>query len=118
MPSVSNWLTEQFDSDDERLLSEIQNPTRHEKYLAQFCRSRTRWFVISFMSGLKEGLRWKLAALPSDKFVKEAMKLGLAVIPTPTEEAYFKALRVPRWPPEERTEQQLRYHKKQTKLTK
>jgi DNA polymerase/3'-5' exonuclease PolX len=62
------------------------------------------------LSGLEEGLRWKLAALPSDKFVKETMRLGLAVIPTPTEEAYFAALKAPCWPPEDRTEDRLGQH--------
>jgi hypothetical protein len=60
------------------------------------------------LSGLEDGLRWRLSALPSDKFVKEAARLGLAVIPTSTEEAYFDALKVPCWPPEERKEQRLR----------
>ncbi|MCP4543871.1 MAG: hypothetical protein GY832_42700 [Chloroflexi bacterium] len=51
---------------------------------------------------------WRVAALPSDKFVKRAVNLGFDVIPTPTEEAYFEALRVPCWLPEQRTEQRLR----------
>jgi DNA polymerase/3'-5' exonuclease PolX len=60
------------------------------------------------LSGVENELRWRLSAQPSDKFVKEAERLGLTVVPTPTEEAYFEALQVPCWPPEERTEQRLR----------
>ncbi len=60
------------------------------------------------LSGLENEVRWRLATLPSDKFVREAVKLELPIIPTPTEEAYFKALKVPCWPPEGRTEDRLR----------
>lgn len=60
------------------------------------------------LSGLDDGLRWKLSNLPSDKFIRQAKELGSQTIPAPTEEAYFEALGVPCWPPEERTEDRLR----------
>ncbi|MCP4537716.1 MAG: hypothetical protein GY832_11260 [Chloroflexi bacterium] len=60
------------------------------------------------LSGVENEARWRLSALKPDKFVKEAAKLGLPIIPTPTEKAYFEALQVPCWPPEERAEQRLR----------
>jgi hypothetical protein len=52
----------------------------------------------------------ELISFPSSRFVKLAEEYDMPVIPTPTEEAYFEALDVPCWPPEERTVRRLRQY--------
>jgi DNA polymerase/3'-5' exonuclease PolX len=52
----------------------------------------------------------ELISFPSSRFVKLAEEFGMPMIPTPTEEKFFKALDVPCLPPEERTTQRLRQY--------
>jgi hypothetical protein len=52
----------------------------------------------------------ELISFPSSRFVKLAEEFGMPMIPTPTEEKFFKALGVPCLPPEERTTQRLRQY--------
>jgi hypothetical protein len=52
----------------------------------------------------------ELTNLPSGKFVRITQDVGIETVPTPAEEAYFEALGVPCWPPEERTARRLRQY--------
>ena len=52
----------------------------------------------------------ELVSFPSTKFVKLAEEYGIPTIPTPAEEAYFEALGIPCWPPEEWTAQRLQQY--------
>jgi DNA polymerase/3'-5' exonuclease PolX len=56
------------------------------------------------------------ALMPATRFAKLAEReaIDASLIPTPTEEDFFGVLHVPCWPPEERTEQQLRKYLQQT----
>jgi DNA polymerase/3'-5' exonuclease PolX len=57
------------------------------------------------------------AKMPASKFVKLAERsIFIHLIPTPKEEDFFGVLHVPCWPPEERTEQQLREYLRRTRM--
>jgi hypothetical protein len=62
------------------------------------------------MPGQLAKSRPELISFPSARFVRLAEEHGMPTIPTRTEEAYFEALGVPCWLPEERTAQRLRHY--------
>ena len=53
--------------------------------------------------------RKDLARIPASKFARlaERGKIDASMIPTPTEEDFFRQMDVPCWPPEQRTERRL-----------
>jgi hypothetical protein len=53
--------------------------------------------------------RKDLARMPASKFARlaERGEIDASMIPTPTEEDFFRQMDIPCWPPEERTEHRL-----------
>jgi hypothetical protein len=61
--------------------------------------------------------RKDLAGMPASKSARlaERGKIDASMIPTPTEEDFFRVLDVPCWPPEQRAERRLRQFVRQSR---